>query len=262
MAFVAAAFEVLADFLTAEDVIAAGTEALTDEVAGEAATDILISGTETNPYLEPIFDNPDVIPGPDDSLGPGDLGKLTKGQVGALWQDSKTFARWTGREIMKGALFQVVLDTIQDELNKKPPSRVDVSGLLQVLGSVASVMKILGTITTDWRHWVVRHFPDRADYGALTVDDVIILRFEIWRTKLADLDTYLEVTLSPQLAVLGGSTGAADLDVGQLRASMKEYARMVYDIAVEVKIKETLMVRSGLQDHVVDAQRAQSLLSS
>ncbi|KAI1162302.1 hypothetical protein F5B18DRAFT_624684 [Nemania serpens] len=262
MAFVAAAFEALADFITSEEVIAAGAEALADDVAGETAADLLIGGTEVDPYLEPIFDNPDAIPGPDDPLGPGNLGQLTKGQIEALWQDSKTFARWTGREIMKGALFQAALNTIQGELDKKPPSGVDLSGLLQVLGSVGSAMKVLGAITTDWRRWAVGHFPDRADYGALTVDDVIILRFEIWRTKLADLDTYLEGTLGPQLAALGGTGGAADLNVGKLRALMKVYAGMVVDIAVEVKSKESLMMHSGLQNHVVDAQKAQDLLTS
>ncbi|KAI1115085.1 hypothetical protein F5Y14DRAFT_450445 [Nemania sp. NC0429] len=262
MAFVAAAFEALADFLTAEEVVAAGAEALTDEIGGEAAADILIGGTEADPYLEPIFDDPGSVPGPDDPLGPGDLGKLTKGQLEALWQDGRTFARWTGREIMKGALFQAALDEIQDELDKKPPAGVDASDLLRTLGSVASATQLVAAITADWRRWAVRHFPDRAGYGALTVDDVIILRFEIWRTRLADLDTYLATTLGPKLAALGKAENAAELDVGGLRASVKEYVGMVLDIAVEVKAKEALMMSSGLQNHVADAQKAQSLLSS
>ncbi|KAI0973476.1 hypothetical protein F4678DRAFT_477920 [Xylaria arbuscula] len=222
---------------------------------------VLIGGIDTEPYLEPIFDNPDIIPGPDDPLGPGNLGQLTKGQIEALWQDSKTFARWTGREIMKGALFQVALDTIQEEFEKKPPSGVDVSGVLQVIGSVASVMKTVIAITTDWRRWGVMHFPDRAEYGALTVDDILLLRFEIWRTKLADLDTYLETTLAPQLAAVGRSDGTAELDIGKLRASTKVYVEMIATIATEINMKEALMMRSGLQSHMGDVQKAQSLFS-
>ena len=84
---------------------------------------------EGQTILESMLEDAGTIQGSAEVLGPGDLGQITKGQLHALWQDAKTFAHCTGRESMKGALFEAALETIEALLENIPPPGIDDSDL-------------------------------------------------------------------------------------------------------------------------------------
>lgn len=256
------AFAELVEVVSEADVEAAAADALVDatgeEVIGDGAK-LLTSTTEDGKIvLEPIFDA-DASTGSAEVLGPGDLGNLTKGQFHALWDNIKTFARWTGREIMKGALFQVGIEALETLLAKNPTPGVDNSDLKQIIGSVAASLKILTNVTTEWRRWCVRHFPNRNDYGMVNVEDTIISRFEIFRNNLGGFSVYMLKTLAPLLAQAHKDLDGAN--IGGLKAAMKEYADKILTQSKEVKQKESLMMHAGLQDHSDDVQKARDLLN-
>ncbi|KAF4549618.1 Hypothetical protein D9617_20g026740 [Elsinoe fawcettii] len=251
----------LVDIISEDAVVTAAGDALVD-AAGAAVIDgggdlLMSTAADGQEVLTPIFDDPNVPLGPNDPLTSGDLGQVTKGQLYALWQDAKTFARWTGREIMKGALLQTAMEVIESELEKRPSGESDISSLVQTLGSIASALKAWNAVTTDWRQWAVKHFELRFTFGMIEVEGTVLSRFEIFRNHIADLDTYLEKTLAPLVADIE----KVNADVGGLRAATKVYGGMIETLALELQAKETLMQKAGLNAHADEVKTALNLVS-
>ena len=259
----AEAFAVLVEVVTEADIEAAATSALIDltgeEIIGGGA-DLLIGTTgEGEVILEPIFEDAGAPLTPGNVLVPGELGNITKSQLHALWQDAKTFARWTGREIMKGALFEAGLETIKTALATNPPPGFELFDLKKTLGSVSASLKVLTQITTEWRRWCIKQFSKRNTFGMIRIENTLLVRFEIFRNKLGSLSTYMEKTLGPLLAQLNKSIDSAN--IGGLKAAMKTYADMILALSNGVKEKENLMMHAGLKDHKDEVQKFRDLLN-
>lgn len=259
---VAEVFVELLAVISEADVEAAASTALLD-VAGEeliAGGAELLTGTtaEGEIILEPIFEEAGSGAAAD-LIGSADVANLSRGQLNLLWQDAKTFARWTGREIMKGALFQVGFEAVEGLMAKHPPPGPDYSDLIQAIGAVGGALKILTDVTTEWRKWSVKHFSKREEFGQVRVEDTLILRFEIFRNKLGQISFYMQKNLGPLLAQVKNNIDKAN--ISGLKSGMRTYADMVLAISKGIKEKEVLMMHAGLKDRYDDLQKARDLLN-
>ncbi|KAF3930374.1 hypothetical protein AA313_de0202325 [Arthrobotrys entomopaga] len=260
---VAEIFIELVTVITEADVEAAASIALLDGAGEEliAGGAELLTGTtaEGEVILEPIFEEAGNTAATVDLVGSADLGNLTKGQLHALWQDAKTFARWTGREIMKGALFQAGLEAVEALVAKNPSPGPDYSDLVQAIGAVGASLKILTEVTAEWRRWCVKSFSKRGEFGQVNVEDILILRFEILRNKLGNVSSYMQKTLAPLLAQLNKNINSAN--IGGLKGAMRTYADMILAVSKGIKEKEALMMHAGLKDHHDELQKARNVLN-
>ncbi|KAJ1326998.1 hypothetical protein MN608_08447 [Microdochium nivale] len=261
-AVVVEVFAELAAVISEADVEAAASTALLD-VAGEeliAGGTELLTGTtaEGEIILEPIFEEAGSAAAAN-LTGAADVANLSRGQLNLLWQDAKTFARWTGREIMKGALFQVGLETVKALMAKSPSPGPDYSDLIQAIGAVGGALKILTTVTTEWRKWSVKNFSKRQDFGQVRIEDTLLLRFEIFRNKLGEISFYMQKNLGPLLAQVNKNIDKAN--ISELKSGMRAYADKVLALSKEINDKEVLMMHAGLKDHRDEVQRARDLLN-
>ncbi|EON68428.1 hypothetical protein W97_07752 [Coniosporium apollinis CBS 100218] len=260
---VAEVFVELVALISEADLEAAASTALVDDageelIAGGAG---LLTGTtaEGEIILEPIFEEAGSAATTTDLVGSADLANLSKGQLHALWQDAKTFARWTGREIMKGALFQVGLEAVVALIAKNPSPGPDTSDLVQAIGAVGASLKILKEVSTEWRRWCIKNFSKREEFGQVRAEDNLILRFEIFRNKLGDVSSYMQKTLAPLLAQVNKNTDSAN--IGGLKGAMRTYADMILAVSKGIKEKEALMMHAGLKDHHDELQKARDVLN-
>lgn len=254
------AFEILGDLIAEGEAESLAAEVLLDETGVElvaGASDLLMGGAE--PWEEAGMTNVEGVV-PKDMIaildGPAS-NALSAAQSHTLLSQARYFAGWVGKEILKGALFQVAMETLMSARAAKAKPFEPESPTTQLLEKIVRVLKATISVTKDWRQWAIAHYPKRKQYGTLTVQDVILYRFEIFRSNLADLDVELQ-KLAPLLK--DASKAGENANMGLLRAAAVKYVSLCQDISVMLGDKGRLMVQARLNPHGEELQKAHDVL--
>ena len=125
------------------------------------------------------------------------------------------------------------------------------------MGKIGKALELAAETTKHWRQWAIEHYHQRADYGVLTVQNVVLYRFELFRSALGDLDEELQ-----KLGLLIGKDhhiGPAT-DMGKLSHGAVQYISACQDVANRIQDKEHLMVQAKLEPRLENLQKARHLL--
>lgn len=168
------------------------------------------------------------------------------------------FAAWVGKEILKGAVLQTAVETWQVEVQKNAgrPGAAG-SAFVDLLGRIVEALKVAAAVTKDWRQWTVKNYHQRAEYGMVNVENVVIYRFEVLRSDLADLDDELQ-KLAPKVRDTSRQA-SQNADMGAMREATVQYVKSCQDIVWRMEDKERLMVKK-LEPRKEELQKAHDLL--
>jgi hypothetical protein len=259
---VLAIVEVLGELVTEDELGVLAGDALIDGGGAEivaGASDLLVGGVET--WEEALAADAETQVIPKDLveiLNSTRATALNAAQRQTLFSRARYFGAWVGKEILKGAVIQLAFETWHLELKKNVgmPASPD-AAFIALVGEIGEALKLTADATKHWRQWTIKHYHQRADYGVLTVDNIVLYRFEIFRSALADLDDELQ-----KLALLIGKDHLINpaTNMGKLQHGVLQYISACQKIADRIQEKEHLMVRAKLESRQEELQKARDIL--
>ncbi|KAH8898735.1 hypothetical protein GQ53DRAFT_359529 [Thozetella sp. PMI_491] len=180
-----------------------------------------------------------------------------------VWASAKTFGKFVGVELAKGALFYAgtkLMETIFTNISKAGGSSgasPDNQKSLQITQTINKAGNILQDALDTWSKWQTAHYGDRESFGSVKASGIDIQIFQILQSGVANLGEKRDKmgTLVKQAnkdKTLKSVTALLTADI--------DYAKSVVDLSLEISTSMTAMTNAGLPTKQAEVQAAYDML--
>ncbi|KAF4444409.1 hypothetical protein F53441_11134 [Fusarium austroafricanum] len=188
-----------------------------------------------------------------------------------VWASAKTFGKFVGVELAKGALFTAGMVLLQDVLAKlaaqqqqaqagsttATPAQPDPR--VQAIQAINQAGKILHDAIKTWTKWQAAHFSDRDSFGTITVENFPISIFQILQSDISTLGDQRDKML-PLVITIKKTQALSDIQA--LLTADIAYAQAVLSLSNQISSNMTALTAAGLPSKTTEIQNAVNILTA
>lgn len=180
------------------------------------------------------------------------------------WESRKSFGKWVGTEIGKGALFVVGMKVVEAAFEQfakpkdgKKPSK-EAKEAADMAKKSTAAMKIVKKVLEAWNKWLVHNYLKRKSFGSVKAEGVNVWHYQVFQSQVADLNDIRNG------AVTKAATKAAkSKEISDIKSLVKKEQKLVKEMKTVSKWLHDngkKLTEAGLEEYTTDEAKASKLL--